>query len=234
MFYISPLCFFSFWSIFQTFSSQAFSPRCHALKPRLQCSFVLVLFSSQLSLCAAEWSSAYYLRPHCDWTYPAPPGGPKYCKRGLGLFQWKAPMTLEWGAAPWEPAKWTIWGGEGAGHPNSPLPSIMWALCCAYPETLWLYHLLSFYPAKEGEISLLLLVQSGQTGRDQSTWIKGLVCSRQSWNWSITGLHLWSVWEGVAGRSTEGFPVFAFFCLWLLSSGFMDSICYREYCSFQA
>ncbi len=78
-----------------------------------------------------------------------PPGGTKTCRRRPGLSNW-APTTLEWGLAPREPTEWTIWCREGAGHTNSPLPSIMWALCCAYPETLWLYHLLSFYPAREG------------------------------------------------------------------------------------
>lgn len=207
-------CFISFRSISQTFSSQAFFPL-----PRSE-SQATVLFCPPLNSLCVQPDGAVLITS--DLTVI----GPILLHQGDTNTAWawpiptkKAPVTLEWGAAPWEPAVWTIWGGEGAGHPNSPLPSIMWALCCAYPETLWLYHLLSFYPAREGGISLPLPVQSGQRGRDQSTWIKGLVCSRQSWNWSITGLHLRSAWEGVAGPSTEGFSfcflLFPSFVVWL-------------------
>ena len=133
--------------------------------------------------------------------------------------------------------KWTIWGKEGAGHTNSPLPSIMWALCCAYPETLRLDYLLSFYPARLGG--------GGGCSSALSPCVLAIWPKRKSPECMNKGTGLlqaelklvyygapFEISEGGSGRAKSwGFSLFAFFCLFPCSLG---SICYRRYCDPQA
>lgn len=163
---------------------------------------------SQLSLCAAGWSSAHYLR----LDLPSSTRGIQVPSARTGLAT-LSPRDLGVRCG----ALGACWmnnlrqGGSWADKQSITIRNVGFLLCLSRSLTSLPS---SFILSCQGEgISLSVAVQSGQRGRVQSTWIKGLVCSRQGWNWSITGLHLRSVWEGVARPSTKGFPFITFFSL---------------------
>lgn len=131
--------------------------------PRTRSSFVLCL--------RAQPGRAYYLRSGRDWACPIPPGGPRYCDcRSQPLRLSQRDLGARCGAQGAHGASSAREGGEGAGHTNSPLPSVMWALSRnrTAPASSFILSYLGGRGWMEGWREGGP-VQSGQRGRDQST-----------------------------------------------------------------